>query len=63
MRKVKEKTLKITITKTSSVKPIPSFRTMEKEADFWNTHSVVDTIDDGTIVGFHMANKKRKLVQ
>ena len=40
-----------------SIKPIPPFKTMEEEANFWDTHSVVDKIDEGTLVGFHQANK------
>jgi hypothetical protein len=41
----------------STIKPIPPFKTMDEEAEFWDTHSVVDKIDDGTLVGFHQANK------
>ena len=40
-----------------SIKPIPPFKTMEEEANFWDTHSVVDKIDKGTLIGFHQANK------
>lgn len=43
--------------KKTSIKPIPPFKTLEEEANFWDTHSVVDKIDEGTLVGFHQANK------
>ena len=41
----------------SGIKPIPPFKTMEEETNFWDTHLVVDKIDEGTLVGFHQANK------
>ncbi len=43
--------------KQGTIKPIPPFQTLEEEAHFWDTHSVVDEIDDGTVIGFHQANK------
>ncbi len=48
---------KIKKTRTGQLKPIPPFKTLEEEASFWDTHSVVDEIDKGTLVGFHQANK------
>jgi hypothetical protein len=48
---------KIIKTKKGSIKPIPPFKSLEEEANFWDTHSVVDKIDKGTMVGFHQANK------
>ena len=39
------------------IKPISPFKTMEEEANFWDSHSMVDKIDQGTVVGFHQANK------
>ncbi len=48
---------KITKVKKGSIKPIPPFKTLEEEANFWDTHSAVDKIDKGTVVGFHQANK------
>ena len=41
----------------NSIKPVPPFKSMEEESNFWDTHSVVDKIDEGTLVGFHQANK------
>lgn len=43
--------------KKTTFKPIHPFKTLNEEANFWDTHSVVDEINDGTIVGFHQANK------
>lgn len=52
---------KIEKAKTGSIKPIPPFKSIEEEAAFWDTHSVVDQIDEGTLVGFHQANKSRTI--
>ena len=49
--------VKIKIVKKGAIKPIPPFKTLEEEADFWDTHSAVDEINEGTTVGFHRANK------
>lgn len=43
--------------KKGTIKPIPPFKTLEEEANFWDTHSAIDEINEGTIVGFHRANK------
>ena len=48
---------KVKQTKTNTIKPVKPFKSLDEEADFWDTHSVVDEIDDGTVVGFHQANK------
>lgn len=37
--------------------PMKPFKTYEEEANFWDTHSVIDEINEGTLVGFHKANK------
>jgi predicted DNA binding CopG/RHH family protein len=44
-----------------AIKPIPPFATIEEEAEFWDTHSVVDAIDEGTLVGFHRGRKTDSL--
>lgn len=49
--------VKITYVKKGTIKPIPPFKTLEEEANFWDTHSAVDEINEGTTVGFHRANK------
>lgn len=43
--------------KKGIIKPIRPFKTLEEEASFWDSHSALDTIDEGTLVGFHQANK------
>lgn len=49
--------VRIKIAKKGTVKSIPPFRTLAEEARFWDTHSAVDEINEGTTVGFHRANK------
>ena len=41
--------------------PIPPFSSIEEEAQFWDSHSVVDEIDKGAVVGFHYARKSGSL--
>ena len=43
--------------KTNTIKPVEPFKSLDEEANFWDTHSVVDEINDGTVMGFHQANK------
>ncbi|MBI2020850.1 hypothetical protein HYS94_05585 [Candidatus Daviesbacteria bacterium] len=49
--------VKIKQTKKGGIKPIKPFKTLAEEADFWDTHSIVDEINEGTLVGFHQAKK------
>ncbi len=49
--------VKIKIAKRDTVKPVPPFKTLDEEAKFWDTHSAIDEINEGTTVGFHHANK------
>ena len=44
-----------------SVEPIPPFENIEEEAEFWDSHSAVDEIDKGTLVGFHRSRKTGSL--
>ncbi len=48
---------KVKIVKEHQFIPLKPFKTYEEEANFWDTHSAVDEINDGTLVGFHQANK------
>lgn len=48
---------KVKLEKKHTFKPLKPFKSIDEEADFWDTHSVVDEINDGTLVGFHQANK------
>ncbi len=43
------------------IEPIPPFETIDEEAEFWDSHSVVDEIDKGSLVGFHHARKTGSL--
>ncbi|MBI3976902.1 MAG: hypothetical protein HY331_01835 [Chloroflexi bacterium] len=47
----------------AAIKPIPPFETVEEEAEFWDSHSAVDEIDEGTLVGFHHARKSDRHVR
>jgi len=44
-----------------AIKPTPPFETIEEEAEFWDSHSAVDQIDKGTMVGFHRSRKTGSL--
>lgn len=48
---------KIKKVKKYTIKPVKPFKSIEEEANFWDTHSVLDGISEGTLVGFHKANK------
>lgn len=48
---------KLIKSKKHTLEPIKPFKTLDEEADFWDTHSVSSEINDGTLVGFHQANK------
>ncbi len=52
---------KIERTEEEVLTPIPPFTSIEEEAEFWDSHSVVDEIDEGTLVGFHHARKRGSL--
>jgi CopG antitoxin of type II toxin-antitoxin system len=44
-----------------AMKPVEPFATVEEEADFWDSHSVVEAIETGTLVGFRPAKKTNTL--
>jgi predicted DNA binding CopG/RHH family protein len=44
-----------------TIKPIAPFTTIEEEAEYWDTHSVVDEINQGTAAGFHINRKSGTL--
>lgn len=48
---------KIIKTKKQTIKPIKPFKTIEEEANFWDTHDITEDINEGTLIGFHKANK------
>mgnify|MGYP001559474821 CR=1 FL=1 len=49
--------VKIKKVKKHKFVPMKPFKSYEEEANFWDTHSVLDEINEGTLVGFHKANK------
>jgi predicted DNA binding CopG/RHH family protein len=46
---------------TGSMKPIVPFKTLEEEADYWDTHSPVDDMDENKPVIVHRAQKTETL--
>jgi len=43
--------------KKGTIQPIQPFQTLEEEAEYWDTQTILDEINEGTVVGFHQANK------
>ena len=48
---------KVKKVKKDTISPLKPFDSLEEEANFWDTHSMIDEINSGTRVGFHQANK------
>ena len=48
-------------TEKGTITPAAPFPSLEEEAAYWDTHSVVDDIDRNTPVGFHRARKEDTL--
>jgi len=44
-----------------AVKPVEPFASVEEEAEFWDSHSVVAAIKSGSLVGFRQAKKTNTL--
>lgn len=49
--------MKITYVKKGTMKPMKPFKTLEEEANFWDTHDAVDVFGKDMKMGFHRANK------
>jgi predicted DNA binding CopG/RHH family protein len=47
--------------KTGSMKPIPPFKTLEEEANYWDTHSPFDEMDENTPIIVHRGQKSETL--
>jgi predicted DNA binding CopG/RHH family protein len=43
--------------KKGTIQPIQPFKTIEEEAEYWDTQTILDEINEGTVVGFHQSNK------
>ena len=44
-----------------AVKPIEPFASVEEEAEFWDSHSVISAIKSGSLVGFRQVKKTSTL--
>lgn len=40
-----------------AVTQVPPFKSVEEEAEYWDTHSVLEAIDKDSVVVFHRAQK------
>ncbi len=49
--------MKVRFVKKGTMKPMKPFKTLEEEANFWDTHDAVDLLGKDVTVGFHKANK------
>ncbi len=49
--------MKVTFVKKGTMKPMKPFKTLEEEANFWDTHDAIDVLGKDIKVGFHRANK------
>lgn len=49
--------MKVKFVKNGTIKPIKPFKTLEEEANFWDTHDAVDVFGKDLKVGFHQATK------
>jgi hypothetical protein len=47
---------------TGSMTPMPPFTTLEEEAEYWDTHSPVDELDEHTVVAVHRGQKTETLM-
>lgn len=47
----------IKIVKKGTIKPMKPFKTLEEEANFWDTHDAVDVFGKDIKAGFHRAAK------
>lgn len=49
--------MKVKFVKKGTMKPMKPFKTLEEEADFWDTHDAVEVFGKNIKVGFHRAPK------
>lgn len=48
---------------TGNMQPMPPFKTLGEEAEYWDTHSLVDEMDEHTNVALHRKEKSETLVK
>lgn len=53
--------MKVTFVKKGNIKPMKPFKTLEEEANFWDTHDAVEVFGKDIKVGFHRAPKSDTL--
>lgn len=49
--------MKVKFVKKGTIKPIKSFKSLEEEANFWNSHDAVEVFGKDIKVGFHRVAK------
>lgn len=49
--------MKVKFVKKGTMKPMKPFKTLEEEANFWDTHDAVEVFGKDMKVGFHRAPK------
>lgn len=49
--------MKVKFVKKGTIKPMKPFKTLEEEANFWDTHDAVEVFGKDIKVGFHRAPK------
>lgn len=53
--------MKVTFVKKGTIKPIKPFKSLEEEANFWDTHDAIDVLGKDVKVGFHRAPKSETI--
>lgn len=53
--------MKVKIVKKGTIKPTKPFKSLEEEANFWDTHDAVDVLGKDIRVGIHRAIKSDTL--
>lgn len=53
--------MKVKFVKKGTMKPMKPFKTLEEEANFWDTHDAIDVLGKDAKVGFHRAPKNDTL--
>lgn len=53
--------MKVKFVKKGTMKPMKPFKTLEEEANFWDTHDAIDVFGKDVKVGFHRAPKNETI--
>ncbi|MBU1031822.1 BrnA antitoxin family protein [Patescibacteria group bacterium] len=49
--------MKVKFVKKGTIKPVKPFKSLEEEANFWDSHDAVEVFGKDIKVGFHRVNK------